>query len=87
MKNNNRIPQMDDRILVKIVKVLFTIFNICIYLGLLYHLICNISAYMIKFNIHDKIMKVIVVISSFVFITMVFFVLVVAIIDLFDDQC
>ena len=86
MKNNNRMPQMDERILIKIVKVLFAIFNICIYLGLLYHLICNISAYMIKFNVHDKIMKVIVVVSSFTFITMIFFVLIVAIIDLFDGQ-
>ena len=84
---NNIMPDMDKRISVKIVKVLFVVFNICVYLGLLYHLICNISTYMIKFNIHDKIMKVIVVISSFTFITMIFFVLIVAIIDLFDDQC
>lgn len=89
MKKNNKL-QIDEKILDKISniafvisKILFVILNLCVYFGVVYVSIRDISKYMIKFNIHDKILQGIIVVGSITFITLMFFVLVYEIIDLF----
>lgn len=91
MKKNNKL-QIDEKILDKISnivfiisKILFVILNLCVYFGVVYVAMRDIFKYMIKFNIHDKILQGIIIVGSITFVTLIFFVLVYEIIDLFDD--